>query len=82
MPYVPPIPSSVTTPARPRLSHTRTRSWGPSFLDEQEPDAFVSLGSLPRRKPTQKKALFHFSEDQDQQEEVSDDSSQSAQQNS
>ena len=74
---------TVTTPASPRLSHRRTRSCGPSFSDEQGPGAFVSLGSLPRRKPTQKKALFHFNEDQDQQEEeVNDDSTQSAQQNS
>ncbi|KAF9647457.1 hypothetical protein BDM02DRAFT_3187974 [Thelephora ganbajun] len=78
-------PSSITTTttttvANPRLSHRRTRSCGPSFSDESGPGAFVSLGSLPKRKPTQKKALFHFNEEQDQQEEANDDSVQSPQQ--
>jgi hypothetical protein len=85
MPYsVPSSPSTSSTPspatptpttlASPR-THRRTRSCGPSFSDEPGPGAFVSLGSLPKRKPTQKKAMFHFNEEQDQQEEANDDSS-------
>ena len=71
-----PPSSTTTTPmtlASPRPSHRRTRSCGPSFSDEIGPGAFVSLGSLPKRKPTQKKAMFHFNEEQDQQEEANDD---------
>ncbi|KAF9778241.1 putative phosphatase regulatory subunit-domain-containing protein [Thelephora terrestris] len=77
------IPSTTAmTQASPRLSHRRTRSCGPSFSDEQGPGAFVSLGSLPKRKPTQKKAMFHFNEEHDQQEEVNDDSAPNSQQKS
>jgi hypothetical protein len=78
-----PTTSTTTTLASPRPSHRRTRSCGPSFSDEPGPGAFVSLGSLPKRKPTQKKALFHFNEDQDQQEEeANDDSAQFSHQKS
>ena len=91
MPYSVPSPTSTSSPsspttttpttlASPRLHHRRTRSCGPSFSDELGPGAFVSLGSLPKRKPTQKKALFHFNEEQDQQEEANDDSTQSSNQ--
>lgn len=73
--------TTTTTTASPRLSHRRTRSCGSSFSDEIGPGAFVSLGSLPKRKPTQKKALFHFNEEQDQPE-VNDDSVQYFQQKS
>ena len=78
-----PITTTTATLASPRPSHThrRTRSCGPSFSDEPGPGAFVSLGSLPKRKPTQKKALFHFNEEHDQQEEeANDDSAQFSQQ--
>ena len=80
MPYSIPPPSptsSATPPTTPTteaplsalLSHKRTRSTESSFSDEQGPGAFVSFGALPKRKPAQKKALFHFDEeDQDQQE--------------
>lgn len=71
-----PTTTTPTTLASPRLSHRRTRSCGPSFSDEQGQGAFVSLGSLPKRKPAQKKAMFHFNEEQDQQEEVNDESLQ------
>lgn len=71
-----PTTTTTMTMASPRLSHRRTRSCGPSFSEEQGPGAFVSLGSLPKRKPAQKKALFHFNEEQDQQEEAHDDSVQ------
>lgn len=81
-PTSPSTTTTMTTPASPRLSHRRTRSCGPSFSDESGPGAFVSLGSLPKRKPAQKKALFHFNEEQDQQEEVNDDSVQCSQQKS
>jgi len=74
--------TTTTTPASPRLSHRRTRSCGPSFSDEPGSGAFVSLGSLPKRKPTQKRAMFHFNEEQDQQEEANDDSTQQSQQKS
>lgn len=77
-----PTTTTTTTMASPRLSHRRTRSCGPSFSDEPGPGAFVSLGSLPKRKPTQKKALFHFNEEQDQQEEANDGSVQYPQQKS
>ena len=70
-----PSPATPTTVARPRPSHRRTRSCGPSFSDEQGPRAFVSLGSVPKRKPPQKKAMLHFNEEQDQQEEANDDDS-------
>ena len=74
--------TTTTTVASPRLSHRRTRSCGSSFSEESGPGAFVSLGSLPKRKPTQKKAMFHFNEEQDQQEEAIDDSPQCPQQKS
>jgi len=77
-----PTTTTTTTVASPRLHHRRTRSCGSPFPDEPGPGAFVSLGSLPKRKPTQKKALFHFNEEQDQQEEVNDDSTQSSNQKS
>ena len=71
--------TTTTTVASPRLSHRRTRSCGPSFSDEPGPGAFVSLGSLPKRKPTQKKAMFHFNEEQDQQEDANEDFPQRSQ---
>lgn len=77
-----PTTTTTMTMASPRLSHRRTRSCGSSFPDDPSPGAFVSLGSLPRRKPTQKKAMFHFNEEQDQQEEANDDSTQNSQQKS
>jgi len=70
-----PTTLTPTTVASPRLSHRRTRSCSPSFSDEQVPGAFISLGSLPKRKPSQKKAMFHFNEEPDQQEEVKDNDS-------
>jgi len=93
MPYSVPSSSSTsspsptaattsTTPASPRLSHRRTRSCGASFSDEPGPGAFVSLGSLPKRKPTQKRAMFHFNEEQDQQEEANDNSTKTSKQKS
>lgn len=75
-------PTTSMTPASPRLSHRRTRSCGPSFSDEQGPGAFASLGHLPKRKPTQKKAMFHFNEEHDQQEVVNDYSGENSQQTS
>ena len=73
---LPPATPTPTTVASPRPSHRRTRSCGPSFSDEQGPGAFVSLGSVPKRKPSQKKALFHFNEEHDQEEPNDDDSTQ------
>ena len=72
---LPPATLTPTTVASPRPSHRRTRSCGPSFSEEQGPGAFVSLGSVPKRKPSQKKSMFHFNEEQDQQEEANDDDS-------
>ena len=77
-----PISPATTTPttlASPRLSHRRTRSCGPSFSDEPGPGAFVSLGSLPKRKPTPKKPMFHFNEEQDQDEANEDSPPQRSQ---
>ncbi|KAI0803244.1 putative phosphatase regulatory subunit-domain-containing protein [Irpex lacteus] len=80
MPYAlpsSPLPSSsssstttatLSPPSRP--GHRRTRS---AFSDESGPGAFVSMGSLPRRRlsnstATAKKPLFHL-EDEDSPEE-------------
>ena len=72
-----PLTTPITeTPAGPPLPHKRTRSCAPPFSDERGPGAFVSIGTLPKRKPAQKKALFHFDEDQDQQEEAANDDPQ------
>ncbi|KAI0095174.1 putative phosphatase regulatory subunit-domain-containing protein [Irpex rosettiformis] len=80
MPYALPSPSlpsssssstaTATLPPPTRPGHRRTRS---AFSDESGPGAFVSMGSLPRRRAsnsntTVKKPLFHF-EDEDSPEE-------------
>ncbi|GJE99508.1 CBM21 domain-containing protein [Phanerochaete sordida] len=70
MPYFSPADpspsSSSTTPttSHARPGHRRTRS---SFSEERGPGAFVSLGSLPRRRPSDsnKRAVFHLNVDDD-----------------
>ncbi|KAK7695262.1 hypothetical protein QCA50_002452 [Cerrena zonata] len=67
MPYATPSNSPTATlspssPAPARPGHRRSRS---SFSDERGPGAFAPLGALPRRKPTAKKAVFHFNVDDD-----------------
>ena len=56
--------SAATTTVHGRPGHRRTRS---SFSDERGPGTFTSLGSLPRRRPSDsnKKAVFHLSVDDD-----------------
>ncbi|KAF7799219.1 hypothetical protein EIP86_010451 [Pleurotus ostreatoroseus] len=78
MPYATPAdPSSSSsfTATATRPGHRRTRS---SFSDERGPGAFVSLGTLPRRRPstagssaptTPKKAVFHLNVDDESPQE-------------
>ncbi|KAI0789543.1 hypothetical protein C8Q75DRAFT_807169 [Abortiporus biennis] len=64
--------TSTSPPQSPpmRPGHRRTRS---SFTDERGSGAFVSLGSLPRRRPTTRKAVFHINADDDSPPERDDD---------
>ncbi|PSR74275.1 hypothetical protein PHLCEN_2v9970, partial [Hermanssonia centrifuga] len=87
MPYATPAdPSSSTTTIPQRAGHRRTRS---SFTDEHGPGAFVSLGTLPRRRASNsasstKKPLFHITVDDDSppEQEQDDHSSSSTPSNS
>lgn len=74
MPYstpADPSSSSSTTTTATRPAHRRTRS---SFSEERGPGAFVSLGALPRRRPSStKKALFHLNVDDESPPELERD---------
>lgn len=72
-PSVPSLSSSTITlgPAPIRPQHRRTRS---SFTDERGPGAFVSLGALPKRRPSAaKKAVFHLNPDDSPNEDYNGD---------
>ncbi|TCD67915.1 hypothetical protein EIP91_011849, partial [Steccherinum ochraceum] len=84
MPYAVPAPSLPSpsssaislAPAPVRPNHRRTRS---SFTDESGPGAFVSLGALPKRRPTSaKKAVFHLNPDDSPNEDFNDNDAPSS----
>ncbi|KAJ3477650.1 hypothetical protein NLI96_g10317 [Meripilus lineatus] len=65
-------PTSTSPIITTRANLRRTRS---SFTDEQGPGAFVTMGALPKRRPTSRKAVFHINADDDSPQERDDDGS-------
>jgi len=65
------VASSTLPPVTPTLTPV-TSPRSPDFSDDQGTGASISL---PKRKPTKKKAIFHFNEEQYQEGEANDNDS-------